>query len=254
MRALCLVGTAAVLLTATVAHANSVYTVEATFSGVENKKAVRLASDSGNLYVWAGLYTFDKGAISPDSTANPAYYLDPVFGGYCIDLAQVISPNYTTTWELKPLEQAPVNPTGIVMGPDRATLLRRLWGSHFNDPNAAEFQVAVWELLAENPSNGYGVTTGDGSFYVRTPDDAEVDVSMINEWLDEVAGADYIGDEASVMWAMTSIATQDFAVLIELADEPGGEPSIPEPVTLVGLLTGIGCLTRYVRRRGAPAR
>ena len=102
MRGISVVGTVAVLLAATVAHANSVYTVDATFTGVANKKAVRLATNTGNLYVWAGLYMFDKGAISPDSTDNPASYLDDVFGGYCIDLEQEISSNHTTTWELKP--------------------------------------------------------------------------------------------------------------------------------------------------------
>lgn len=245
MRGTFLVGAVAILLAATVAHANGVYTVDATFTGVANRKAVRLATDDGDRYVWAGLYKFDKGAIAPDSTDNPAHYLDDAFGGYCIDLEQVIWQDYTTTWELKPLEQAPVNPTGNVMGSERATLLRRLWGSYFNDPNSAEFQVAVWELLDEDPGNGYGVTTGDGSFYVRTADDVEVDVSMINDWLDAVSDPAYSGDEASIMWAMTSMQTQDFAVLIEM----GGLPPIPEPLTLAGLLMGIGGLTHYVRRR-----
>lgn len=252
MRGVSFVVTVAVLLAATVAHANSVYTVGATFTGVANKKSVRLATNTGNRHVWAGLYMFDKGAISPDSTDNPGYYLDDVFGGYCIDLEQVIWPNHTTTWELKPLEAAPINPTGSPMRLDRATLLRRLWSSYSDDPNPAEFQVAVWEFLTEDPTNGYGVGKDDGTFYVRTQDDVEVDVSTINEWLDDVAAPDYIGEEAPIMWAMTSMNTQDFAVLIEMDKPPGEDPPIPEPVTAAGLLMGIGCLMRYVRRRESP--
>ena len=108
--------------------------VTATFTGVENEEAVHLRYGAQNLYVWAGLYKFEKLSISPDSTENPAYYMDDVFGGYCIDIDQRISFNQTVTWVLKPLEEAPVNLLHSPMGADKATLLRRLWGSYFGDP------------------------------------------------------------------------------------------------------------------------
>jgi len=112
--------------------------VTATFTGVENEEAVHLRYGAQNLYVWAGLYKFEKLSISPDSTENPAYYMDDVFGGYCIDIDQRISFSQTVTWVLKPLEEAPVNLLHSPMGADKATLLRRLWGSYFARPAAGQ--------------------------------------------------------------------------------------------------------------------
>jgi len=234
-----------VALATTVAHAN---TVTAKFTTMVNEKAVHVKNGSQGLYVWAGLSKFQKMSINPNTEDNPAFYLGDVFTGYCIDLKQEIRWNFEGTWQVQPLEAAPFGAEQPPMGKDRATLLRRLWGSYFSDPNNAEFQVAAWELLAEVPANGYDVTKDDGSFYVRTADDVEVDVSKINTWLDVVTDDNYSGPEASVMYALVSDGTQDFAVLIET----GGQP-IPEPLTLTGLLMGIGGLIHYARKRGGRA-
>lgn len=246
MRNVTFLAAAIVALAATVAHAN---TVTAEFTDIINREAVHVQNGPQSLYVWAGLSKFEKMSIDPDSELNPAFYLDPVFTGYCIDLKEEIWWDFEGTWQLAPLEDAPVGAGQPAMGAERATLLRRLWGSYFSDPNNAEFQVAVWELLAENPDNGYDVTKDDGSFYVRTADDVEVDVSEINTWLDVVTDDNYSGPVASVVWAMVNDGTQDFAVLIET----GGMPPIPEPLTLTGLLMGIGGLIHYARKRGGRA-
>ena len=70
--------------------------------------------------------------------------------------------------------------------------------------------------------------------------------------IDKFTATNYSGQETSIMWALTSTATQDFAVLIETGSQPPG-PDIPEPVTMFGLLAGIGCLTHYARKRGGRA-
>ena len=223
--------------------------VTATFTGVENEEAVHLRYGSSNLYVWAGLYKFQKLSITPDGTENPAFYMDDVFGGYCIDIDQRISFSQTVTWTLKPLEEAPVNLLHSPMGEDKATLLRRLWGSYFGDPHSAEFQVAVWEVLAEDPANDYDVTSG--RFYATVPYnptfDVEVDRVMINSWLDAITSPTYSGPEASVIWALTNAVSQDFAVLIET----GGQPPVPEPLTVATVLMGCGFAVRYARKRAS---
>lgn len=234
-------------LSVSVANATTT-TVTATFTGVKNAKAVHLKYGSQNLYVWAGLYEFEKQSMSPSSDENPAFYMGDEFGGYCIDIDQRISFDQTVIWTLKPLEEAPVvNGFGSAMGTDKATLLSRLWGSYFGDPNSAEFQVAVWELLAEN-DNVYDVRSGQatsGRFYATS--DNEVDRGMINTWLAAITISDYNGPEASVIWALTNGCAQDFAVLIET----GGQPPVPEPLTVAGLLMGCGFAVRYARKRAS---
>jgi len=246
MRNVTFLAAVAVALAATVAHANSVNTVTAKFTTIVNKEAVHVKNGSQSLYVWAGLSKFEKMSISPDSELNPAFYLDDVFTGYCIDLKEEIWWNFVGTWQVAPLEDAPVGAGQPAMGTERATLLRRLWGSYFSDPNNAEFQVAVWELLAEDPANGYDVKSG--SFYA--PYANEVDRDGINGWLTTVTDDNYSGPAASVMYALVSDGTQDFAVLIETGGQP---PVIPEPLTLTGLLMGIGGLIHYARKRGGRA-
>jgi len=231
---------AVVALAATAVRAN---TVTATFTDIINREAVHVENGSQSLYVWAGLSKFEKISIDPNEMTNPAFYLEDVFTGYCIDLKEEIWWDFEGTWQVQPLENAPVGAGQPPMGTDRATLLRRLWGSYFSDPNNAEFQVAVWELLAENPANGYDVKSGD----FHAPYD-EVDREGINDWLDVVTDVGYSGPVASVMYALVSDGSQDFAVLIET----GGQP-IPEPLTLTGLLMGIGGLIHYARKRGGRA-
>lgn len=233
------------------ASAASANTVKAKFTSILSREAVHVHNGTENLYVWAGQSQFEKIDITPDNESNPAHDLDNPFGGYCVDLNQSITFGYTTTWELRPLEEAPVGAgggTGSAMGDIRATLLRRLWANYFTDPNYAEFQVAVWEILGEKNSatDGYDVT--DGTFHA--PYSGEVNRTMINGWLTAITASGYSGAEASIVWALTSTQTQDFAVLIETITVPPG-PHAPEPVTLFGLLAGVGGLARYVHgRRG----
>ena len=219
------------------------FEVTARFDSVVHKQAVHLVMPGSNPYVYAGLYWFDKVAVSPDIEANPAYWLDDEFGGYCIDIQQEINWNYQGVWQIEPLADAPIGPGGDAsgaMGAQRAEHLKRLWGNYFVPGPYPEFQVAVWELLVEDPANGYDVTSGD--FYASRSN--EVDRTQINQWLDLVTDPAYSGPVSNLMYAMTSSDTQDFAVLIET----GGQ-TVPEPVTLAGLVLGGGGLLGYLRRR-----
>jgi hypothetical protein len=108
--------------------------------------------------VIAGYYKHDI------STATDAgiYVSDPLMG-FCIDLSQSPAANYAT-FDVVPLTEAP-DPTfiGSTITVDKADLLRELWGRHYStsmtDQQAAEFQLAVWELIFET-SGVYDISSG----------------------------------------------------------------------------------------------
>jgi hypothetical protein len=239
--ALCVAAALAALSAATV-YGNT-YEVEAKFKTVISKQAVHLVTPTSNRYVYAGQYWFDKVGLTPDTEANPAWHLGDEFGGYCIDINQTINWNYQGTWQIQPLDAAPIGLGGDAsgaMGAAKAELLKRLWGNYFETGPYPEFQVAVWELLNETTGT-YDVT--DGTFYASRTN--EVDRAQINDWLDQITADVYTGPVSNLMYAMTSANTQDFAVLIET----GGGGNVPEPVTLAGLMLGVGGLVGYVRKR-----
>ncbi|MFO8012579.1 MAG: PEP-CTERM sorting domain-containing protein [Phycisphaerae bacterium] len=238
--------TAALVAMSAATAYGTTYEVEARFKTVLKKQAVHLVKPAGNMYVYAGLYWFDKVSLSPDNQDNPAWWLESNFGGYCIDINQTINWDYEGTWQIQDLEDAPIGPGGDTsgaMGAARGELLKRLWGKYFESGPYPEFQVAVWELLVEDPANGYNVTNTDHDFYAPYN---EVDRTTINTWLAEITADSYTGPVSDLMYAMTSSDTQDFAVLIET----GGQ-MIPEPVTLAGLALGVGGLVGYIRKRKA---
>jgi hypothetical protein len=240
-KVVCAAAALAALSAATV-YGNT-YEVEAKFMTVVNKRATHLVTPGGSRYVYAGQYWFDRVGLTPDAQENPAWWLGDEFGGYCIDINQTINWNYQGTWQIEPLDGAPIGPggdAGGAMGAAKAELLKRLWGNYFESGPYAEFQVAVWELLNETTGT-YDVT--DGAFYASRS--YEVDRTTINAWLDEITADAYDGPVAELMYAMTSANTQDFAVLIEM----GGGGHVPEPVTLAGLMLGVGGLVGYIRKR-----
>jgi len=108
--------------------------------------------------VVAGYYVHDVTATS-GSGANVADLLL----GFCIDLSQ--NPSYlSATYDVVPLTEAP-NPTfiGSAMTVAKADLLQELWGRHFSstmtNQQAAQFQLAVWEIVFET-SGIYNISSG----------------------------------------------------------------------------------------------
>jgi hypothetical protein len=106
----------------------------------------------------AGYYKHDVTA----ATGSGMYVTDPMLG-FCIDLLQ--RPSYLpATYDVVPLTEAPT-PTfiGVPMTAAKADLLRELWGRHFSatmtSQQAAEFQLAVWEITFET-SGVYDMSAG----------------------------------------------------------------------------------------------
>lgn len=220
-------------------QAGSVGTITAKFDGVTPRKSVHVRY--GDTYwVWAGLHRFTKLAIDPNDVTNPAFGLNTTFSGYCIDLVQPIYDGQVWTWDIQPLVESPE--PGPNMDPTVVTYLSRLWGGLYEE--SAEFQVAVWELVNENPANGYNIYAGDHFVPSLYPWE-EVDRPAINAMLDTVTDPGYSGATSNLVWALVHNDAQDIAVLLEA----GSQPAVPEPLTLAGLLMGVGGLVRYGLKR-----
>jgi hypothetical protein len=130
--------------------------------------AVSLYADADGTYppytiayssgIVAGYYKYDLSA----ATGSGLYVSDPVLS-FCIDLLQ--SPiSAATTYDVVPLTEAPT-PTfiGTPITAVKASLLRELWGRHYSPTmtgqQAAEFQLAVWEIVFET-SGVYNIAAG----------------------------------------------------------------------------------------------
>jgi hypothetical protein len=97
------------------------------------------------------------------ATGSGQYVNDPLWT-FCIDACQ--SPSYGSyaQYDVVSLTEAP-NPTfiGTTITPAKAALLEELWGRYYNttmtEQQAAEFQLAIWEIVYET-SGTYDISDG----------------------------------------------------------------------------------------------
>jgi PEP-CTERM motif len=104
---------------------------------------------------------------------------------------------------------------------------------------SAAFQLAVWEIVNDSAGTGhYDVTAGD--FKVTTSSSFQSVLTQANTWLGIVNSGTYaIGEQLSIWKQNCSGCTQDLAVFAP----------IPEPETVVMLLSGLALMGFVVRRR-----
>lgn len=131
-------------------------------------KNVSLYADADGIYppyeiaetggIVAGYYKHDISAATGDGTQVP----DPLMG-FCIDPDQAPTKNYVV-FDVVPLTDAP-DPafTGATITAAKANLLEELWGRYYSksmtDQQAAEFQLAAWEIAIET-SGTYDISVG----------------------------------------------------------------------------------------------
>ena len=206
-----------------------------------------------SMYVYTGQYNFHFYPDHPDSGPLADDLLKDPFGAYCVDLGQTISGAQTYT--IRDLEDAPISYWTVAgkketlrpMGEDKADDLRELFGRYgksATDNVAKEaFGACIWEIVYENPANKYDITkgalymTGLGSAQTQ----AQTWLSVLN---DDTNGNDTSKYDWDVL-ALSNAEQQDFAFT-----SPGaGGRIIPEPVTMAGLMLGIGSVVTYVRKR-----
>jgi hypothetical protein len=169
---------------------------------------------------------------------------------FCADLKEYV---YTNDWVERYIYKpalAPIGNGNIAMGDIKAADLRRLWdqyssyglGSSYTlgattydvNQTAAAFQAAVWEIIYQAGTT-YDVTAG------TTTITGGAWTTLANYWLTHLEA----NDPDIGLRVLVSDGRQDFAIIV-----PGiGRDPIPEPVTMAGLLLGIGGLGGYIRRR-----
>jgi hypothetical protein len=174
-------------------------------------------------------------------------------GSYCIDVHQDAPTSYGV-YTIYPLAYAPIasNLTGIAMGSTKANDLERLFSllpSNLTNQTAGAFQAAVWEIVNETSTNldgsyHYDVTSGSFMMTEYNIGNGTGWLGQANTWLNELHAPGTV-PVADVV-ALVNPDTQDYALTVLGA---GSSRLIPEPITMAGLMMGIGGLVGYVRRR-----
>ena len=223
-------------------------TVTAKFIGANPAMNVRTYADRDNdpayeLDSWtrAGVHVFE--AISSDFEPIQA---GETFTTFCIDLGQYVNSNGIYTYTVTDIKNAPV-PTTYSMttiGGAQELDLQKLYSQYYGVAtqglvlDAAAFQAAAWEIVNEHWLD-YDVL--DGSFKVQSDWSA---APLANTWLDSLAGYSLPEGPLPNLTAFVSECSQDQMFII-----PGGGGQIPEPLTLMGLLMGLGVVSNTLRRR-----
>jgi len=162
---------------------------------------------------------------------------------FCMDVNQSAPQGVGfQTYQVQPLEAAPVGGVNTPMTTAQANDLRRLYGSYYSTsltgPQAAAFEASVWEIVFEQ-SGTYNVYGGN----------LRINETSGGSWGSIANG--WLGNLGNVMnnnvMALVNQTYQDYAIVVP--PSTGQEPPVPEPVTMASLLLAVGALGGYARRR-----
>jgi hypothetical protein len=173
------------------------------------------------------------------------------FVAFCIEPLESIPIGSAVDYKVVPLSLAASGLGGI--GTVKADYIRELFGR--NAPNggfavmtprlSAIFQVAIWEILSEQPGTAFNLTTGNMRIGLRGVDGLfdRSDLLTANTWLSRLDGT---GPKAKGLVALQngtrgvqSSGTQD---LLAFA-------AVPEPSNWAMLIAGFGMTGGAMRRR-----
>jgi hypothetical protein len=185
-----------------------------------------------------------------------------ILGTFCTDILQNAPTGGTyRRYDVYLPQNAPIGGGNVAMNDAKAWDLRRLFSNNQGfigtADGAAAFEAAVWEIVYEtsgtynvdyHSSSSDGLTGTRGNFFVD-PTSGTIDesgkytwVTTANTWL----GALGTGTPDIGLRVLASEGYQDFSLVVTGL---GKDSSIPEPVTMAGLMLGIGGLSGYIRRR-----
>ena len=170
---------------------------------------------------------------------------DNLIDTFCADIEQSALSAFTT-YDVYHPELAPIGGDNSPMGIEKAWDLRRLFNQHLgdtaSDSGAAAFQAATWEIIYEDTDTyTYDVTDQNSRFWMERMAWDPDWLTTANDWL-----AGLGTDKPDVgLRVLANDDYQDYALVVtDLPADP-----IPEPVTLAGLMLGVGSLVGYLRRR-----
>jgi len=263
--AICVV---ACLLSAGAASANSLGTVKLKYDSADPRRSANIYLDGSfhGATVLAGQHNLQLDpSYSPTGEGQAVYDAADVVNSklivsaFCADVYQPAPSSYSyRTYDILPLEEAPVGGANDVTGPmtiAKADDLRRLFAGHYGvwqdglnveSDDAAAFALCVWEIIFETDPV-YAVTSRSGSrgdFY--TTSGRRTFAALADSWL-----ADIQADTGPVpnieLRVLANSSRQDYAIMVP--GSGGAPPAVPEPVTILGLLMGAGGLAGYLRKR-----
>jgi len=197
----------------------------------ENTLVMKLIHEDyfpGGINAYIGGY---KLTYSGDEAAG--YHLGDI--GYCIEMQ--FSSSQKQPYSVIDLWKAPVpyGPDGLAMGQQKAAYIEAFWGQHFgsvsDSVSNAAFQLAVWEIVFEEPLNW---DVAGGSIYTTGGSTASANArDLASTWLNEY---DPDGPRQPLA-ALSNSSYQDYVVAVPL----------PGSLVLVGI--GLGAVGVAVRMR-----
>lgn len=193
-------------------------------------------------------------------TGSPA---DPRFSGtvvtFCVELDQHIHTGGTYTYQATPLAS--------VVSPAEAALFGKLYADHYNTAwnnsgfagsvQSIAFQLAVWELVYDGPSN-LDLGTGHFQYPGANLSNTSTAAGLAQSWLGG------LGSVSSTAFTTTFpgqglfwLGNQGSQDQIALVPDPSTAPvPVPAPATLpIWVLGAIGCMTGWaaIRHRVSTA-
>jgi hypothetical protein len=199
-------------------------------------------------------------AWKPSTTpTNNPWPLNQPFESFCVDLNEFVQLNHSYDYTIQTVESSPNPDPGsptVGMGTARADALRRLWGTYRtgaqnDDLKAAAFQMAIWEIVFETPTQSSLPTLDvrSGTFKMDTGSSTAGNLSG------QTISWNSIATEANTYLynVFYSIGTKAESNLVVLS-MPGGQDQLvvmPIPAAAYGgtLLLGVLGGFRKARRR-----
>jgi len=239
---------AMVLATGPPARATSLGQLDLRYAGSDFYRNGIVHLDGGTTVLVTGKYILEV-------DTNPATYwgqgkdvveqadTNDMLDTFCADLEQAALGDFTT-YDVYHPEYAPIGAGNSPMGIEKAWDLRRLFNQHLGDVasanGAAAFQAAVWEIVYEDTGT-YNVKDSASRLWIEKMAHDPDWLTTANTWLTGLG----TGHPDVGLRVLANEDYQDYAlVVLGLPADP-----VPEPVTLAGLMLGVGSLVGYLRRR-----